>query len=134
MQVIFCTNYLPGSLAIRAATWSKWSHCGIVLGDTVIHSTTGKGVHSEPLQALKDRYQWEIRTIPGDGERAYDYLNCKYDWDGVFGHWFGAWNDPDKWFCSELVAHCSDVFNREWTSRITPQHCYMVSHALTDAE
>lgn len=134
MKVIFCTNNLPASLLIRLLTWSKWSHCGVVIGDKVIHSTASKGVHYESLESVKSRYKTEVREILGDELKAHEMIGCKYDWFGLFGHWFGAWNDGKRWFCSELVASCSDVFNRESTSRITPQNCYMVSHSLNSDE
>lgn len=130
MEVIFCRNKLPFSLLIRLFTWSKWSHCGVIVGDNVIHATGAKGVICEPLSEVKNRYKWEIRYIDGDASKAEDLLGCDYDFGGVFGHWFGAWDDMKKWFCSELVAYCSFIFDRNSKSRITPQHCYMVSKPL----
>ena len=134
MEVIFCRNKLPASLLIRLFTWSKWSHCGVIDGDYVIHATAGKGVIREPLSDVKSRYEWEIRYMNGDATKARELIGCGYDWGGVFGHWFGAWDNMSKWFCSELVAYCSTTFDSSFKSRIVPQVCYMASHQLTKRE
>lgn len=127
MEVIFCRNKKVGSLLIRFFTWSQWSHCGVIDGAYVIHATAGKGVVRELLADVQARYEYKICHMAGDSKRALALVGKKYDFGGVFGHYGGFWDNKDRWFCSELVAHCSDQFRRSVSSRVTPQHCYMVS-------
>jgi len=52
MRVIFCRKATLGSWLIRAFTWSRWSHCMIVDGSTVIDATfTHGGVRRRALLA-----------------------------------------------------------------------------------
>ncbi|WP_102794301.1 hypothetical protein [Bowmanella denitrificans] len=128
MQVIYCRNHHPLSFLIRAFTWSRWSHCGVVIGQDVIHATAKHGVIRQSLAEVQRQYpSHEMRFMPGDARTALQYLGAGYDWGGVFGVRWGLWNQPDKWFCSELVAQCSGLFNNSRISRVTPEHCYMVS-------
>lgn len=130
MKVIFGRSNTIGSLLIRLATWSRWSHCGVIIGDDVIHAIPVKGVIREPLSEFKKRYKFELCEMRGDASLAVKFIGCKYDWGGVFGHWFGIWNDAEKWFCSELVAYCSKLFRRDRVNRVTQEHCYMISHSI----
>lgn len=128
MNVIFSRSHTASSLLIRLMTWSRWSHCGVILNGQVIHSTASKWVHSESLESFKRNCDsWEVAEMPGDASLALPLIGKKYDWGGVFGHWFGAWGDPERWFCSELVAYCSGMFRKGRSNRVTPEHIFMVS-------
>ena len=56
IKVIFGKNHLPFSWLIRIFTWSRWSHCGIVVGDMVFEATATKGVVVTPLTNFIERY------------------------------------------------------------------------------
>ncbi|WP_372941439.1 hypothetical protein [Shewanella sp.] len=130
MQVIFCRNNRPLSFLIRAFTFSRWSHCGVVIDDHVIHATALNGVVIQPLIEVKQDYpSHEVCQLPGNAELALPLVGRKYDWGGVFGVRWGGWGDPDKWFCSELVAYCTCLFRENRVSRVTPEHCYMLSRS-----
>lgn len=136
MRVIFCTNNLPFSVLIKLVTWSQWHHCGVIVKeqsiDYVIHAKASEGVIKEPLSKFKLDYpNHEIRIMNGDSTDANDLLGHKYDFGGAIGHYFSAWNDPDKWFCSELVAYCLDYVNLDFVGRFTPQRCYAMSLSYT---
>ena len=105
MEVIFCRNKLPFSFLIRLLIWSKWSHCGILHGDSVIHATAANGVISEPLVNLKKRYKFEIHKMSGDKEKAVSLIGCKYNWFSLFGGWDYK-TIRNRFYCHEFVAHC----------------------------
>ncbi len=132
MRVIFCSNNMPFSLLIKLVTWSQWHHCGVVITeqgiDYVIHAKASKGVIKEPLSKVQIDYpNHEIRIMNGKANNAKDLLGCDYDFGGAFGHYFGAWNDSQKWFCSELVAYCLEFVNVDYLGRFTPQRCFELS-------
>lgn len=128
MKIIFARSGTLTSLFIRWFTWSKWSHVGIVLDNKVVHATGGKGVAIEPLKDLISRSKdYELAEIPGEESLALEQVGKEYDNTAVFGVRWGAWDDPDKWFCSELVAYASGLFRANMNKRVTPQHIYMVS-------
>jgi hypothetical protein len=128
MKVIFGSNNLPLSVLIKLFTWSKWSHCGVVDGDYVIEARALKGVVRTPLKEFIARYnRIEIATLPTlrDHEQIMKLSELEmgkpYDFSAVFGIAFRTgWADPSKWFCSELVAHLSGLFRKEYEGRIVP--------------
>lgn len=134
MKVIFGRNNLPFSWIIRLFTWSRWSHCGIIIGTHVIEATAKEGVVMTPIPEFKRRYKtWAIHEVPVasgvDYEKlAYLELGKSYDWLAVFSIATRRdWDSSSKWFCSELIAHCSGIFRKDRISRITPEDIYKVA-------
>jgi uncharacterized protein YycO len=131
MKIIFGRNKRPVSLFIRLATWSRYSHVGIILEDgRVLESTFSKGVHTTSLTEFTNRYsKVEEAYIEGTPHKALKQLGKKYDWRGVLGILFRrkSWNDPAAWWCSELIAICVPFFRNTRLGRITPEHIFMVS-------
>lgn len=135
MKIIFGTNNKIGSLAIRLFTWSKYHHVGIMLNDsTVLESNFHDGVRLTNLEDFKKRYKkTEVRVLPGKPEVAMKHIGKKYDLKAivpfVFKFLFGdrKWNDPNKWFCSELVATAATYFDNELAYRVTPQDLVVAS-------
>lgn len=128
MKVIFGRNNLPFSWLIRAFTWSRWSHCGILDGDMVIEATATHGVVVTPLHEFIKRYnRYSIADmlVADEGQalrRAYAQVGKCYDFSAIFGILFrSGWNNDDAWFCSELVAHAADTYRADRVSRITPE-------------
>lgn len=132
MRVVFGRRLSIGSIAIRMFTWSQWSHCGVITDrDTVIESTSKDGVIETTLDNFKTRYpDYIILNIParkGWFTRLSKEMGKPYDWGAIFGIVFRKkWSSPSRWFCSELVAHASGVFNEKYINRITPQHIVLV--------
>jgi hypothetical protein len=133
MKVIFARN--NGSLiskVIRLYTWSDWSHVGIIDGEHVIEAIGGKGVAKTELKAFELRYDDTcIRHIAGDIDKARALIGKDFDQRGLWGglcH-LGI-QDPDKWFCSELVAHASDAFDSEFAHKVSPENLFWVSSEL----
>jgi cell wall-associated NlpC family hydrolase len=142
VRVVFTRRRAIGSLALRTALWSAWSHCALVDGDQVIEAVAGKGVRARPLAALlEEASRYEILEIPATDPAAViaaarSQLGQPYDWLGVLG--IGArrrWQAQDGWFCSELVAwafHAGGsplVRLQAW--RITPRDLYLPLYGTT---
>jgi ribosomal protein L15E len=132
VKVIYGRNNLPFSLLIRLFTWSRWSHCGIVVDDVVIESTFSKGVTRTKLEEFIARYKsTELCEIPhskGWLERANNQVGKKYDKLAVIGVFFrGGWDKKNKWFCSELVAYASGIYRHDRVNRVTPEDIYKIS-------
>ena len=135
IKVIFARNNKPISLLIRAVTWSRWSHCGVIVGQQVIEAKGGCGVISTPLNEFKSRYtDYAIADVPvidtkaAAVQRALNELGKGYDLKALFGILFRTgWECGDSWFCSEHVAHASGIFRNERVSRITPEMVWSVS-------
>jgi uncharacterized protein YycO len=132
MKVIFCRSWLPGSLLIRALTFSKWAHVAVVCPDgAVLEATWPHGVRWSTLGALLATHSsFEERTLPITPE-AFAWLRAQvgkpYDISALFAvlNPWRDWQEDDKWFCSELIGRATGLF--EDASRVSPQTLYLVS-------
>ena len=118
-DIVVSRELSPGSLIIRAVTWSKWSHVGVCLGDgTFISAVPFKGVIIKPLDTVKYkafyRLKADLHKRHAIADFCLDRLKDKYDMALVA---LLAWRiftdslstntgDPaeHKYTCSELVA------------------------------
>lgn len=139
VSLLFCTNPRnPLSLAIRACSWSTWSHVALIDGDSVIEAVALNGVVRTPLarrQAADPR--WAISPLPcRDADTviaaAASQIGKPYDYTAVIGLGLHReWRDDDSWFCSELVAWAfvqagSPLFRSDSLHRVTPQDLWML--------
>lgn len=115
MRVRFVTGYDLMSTLIRLGERDGWpTHAEVVLPDGGL-----LGAHFEGGVAIRQKhYDYDVMKrelivdIPAFErleKRFYDFLYAQlgkpYDWRAVFGLGLGRnWRDPEKWFCSELVA------------------------------
>ena len=136
VSVVFTRKRSVGSVFLRTALWSAWSHCAIVDGDQVIEAVAVDGVRVSRLEdVLMEASKHEIIDVPVRDARAViaaadTQLGKPYDYTGVLGIGLRRrWQQTDRWFCSELVAW---AFARggtplmrvqEW--RITPRDLYL---------
>ncbi|WP_216891622.1 hypothetical protein [Pseudomonas putida] len=67
-------------------------------------------------------------------DAALAQLGRPYDWLGCAGIALRNrdWQEPDSWFCSELVAYAfgqagEPLFREDMVSRVTPQHLWMLA-------
>jgi uncharacterized protein YycO len=139
MNAIYCRRHTLGSLALRTALWSSWSHCGIVTPQrTVIEAAAWHGVIERPLDLfLAGTSQAAVRGIalPDDAAAiafARAQVGKPYDWAGAIGLALRReWDDAAAWFCSELIEGAAAAGGRKrfvhnaW--RVTPQHSWMVA-------
>jgi hypothetical protein len=108
----FSGGFLPGQLAIQAATFDLSAHCFAVVGDRVIDGTYQHGVKERKLSEIKcnwmDFCPVDYLTVTQNLRLEY-WLRCqigkKYDTGFIFGWPLGrSWQDPDEWTCSELIG------------------------------
>lgn len=138
MRVLFCRSKLPGSVLIRAVTWSDWSHVAIIDGEEAIEATWPK-VRAVPLAEVIATHSSHImvdlpcRDPAAVIAAARSQIGKPYDLTALFGLALRRdWQEPDSWFCSELVAWSFDkggspLFRPDALHRITPQHIWMLA-------
>lgn len=136
LPVIFTRSPTPISWAIRAFTWSQWSHVGVVSADGrfVFEAKGRDGVVMTPIEQFKKRaFEWHQTTIPCENRAAaYRFyrsqLGKPYDVTGVFSIALRRdWQESDAWFCSEFVAAPLGLFRRQSIRHITPECIWRVS-------
>lgn len=140
MRVLYSRSHSLGSLLIRLVTWSRWSHCAIVTdAATVIESRAllGGVVEREMSTAIADATTLkfvEVQTADDAAGIAWarQQVGKPYDWSGVIGiALHRVWDEPDRWFCSELVEAALAAAGRRRfrveLGRVTPQHSWMVA-------
>lgn len=110
-----------GSAAIRAAQLGRaWSHTADVLTagdytDTIEALALRGGVVQDTVQGLRARsseyISFALEVSPEQAAARDAWLLAQrgrgYDFGGaVFGAWWQwrQWQDPERWFCSELSA------------------------------
>lgn len=138
MRVLFCTSKLPGATLIRAVTWSDWSHVALIDGEEAIEATW-PAVRVSPLADVLAKHSANcIVDIPCDNPAAVlaalrSQIGKPYDLTALFGLLTHRdWQEPDAWFCSELVAWAfsqggAPLFRPEALYRVTPQHLWMIA-------
>ncbi len=140
VQILFTRRQMPGSLLIRAVTWSAFSHVEIVVGDQVLGANMGGGVSLIPLKerlakssyaALVDMPCPDARAVI---EAATSQLGAGYDYVGLLGILLRSkrLQGAGRFFCSELVAWAfaeagHPLLRPELGARITPQHLWMLA-------
>lgn len=137
MRVLLCTSNKIGARIIRWMTGSRWSHCALVLGELAVEATWPR-VRKVPVQQIIDEHDESIMIdIPCKDNasafyKALQQVGKPYDLTALIGWLSGRdWQEPDSWFCSELVAWAfeqggSPLFRDGVLSRVTPQNLWMV--------
>jgi len=105
---------------IRFWTWSRYSHVEIIIKDKWISANPKDGIDIHDLRPLQD--DWMYIPIAVDESKygdVFDFLeqqkDHRYDWCGIFcSQFFGIRKEnPDRWFCSELVTRVLQIFEVE---------------------
>lgn len=146
ITILFSRSPKVGSYLIRQFTHSDWSHCAILTDKNhVIESTLAKGVAPTTLDEFLSHHTHVISiTFSTDFcEEVYmtaaGEVGKPYDWTAIFGILANRnWDEPDSWFCSELVAfalRAAKLFLDElsaFVSKITPQDIFeiLVKHGV----
>lgn len=103
---------LPSWLTRMLTGGARWSHCGIldVERQVVIEALMWRGVVETPLAHWMLRYpRWERVDITcPNAINALAFARAQrgkgYDYLAVIGvPWRTAWDNPARWYCSELV-------------------------------
>lgn len=138
LNVIYCRDPGLGTVAIRAASWwQPWGHCAVIDGDIVIESLALRGgvVISTLKEVIARSTVHEIVQIEcPDPEKGLNWarttVGLPYDWSGIFAIPFRErnWQNPNKWYCSELVEQTivmsGRIRFRDGLPGITPNQSY----------
>lgn len=115
------------SWAIRRFTWSQYSHVDLVLPDgSLLGARTAAGVSIAPAHPCHRAARFTVDAPDEVLAIAKGQIGKPYDWSGIFGMISRSdWQQPDQWFCSELVAWAFQqagmpLINAQ-THRITPR-------------
>jgi uncharacterized protein YycO len=145
VRVLFTRRHHFGSLAIRFATWSAWSHVDLVddrgAVPMLIGAVAPSGVVRVPMAerlGQASRAALVDFSVSDSGAvlaAAASQAGKPYDWPGVSGLALRSrdWQEDDSWFCSELIAWAfgaagSPLFRDDEVARITPQHLWMLAN------
>lgn len=139
VDVVFTRSHSIGAIAIRAVTWSSWSHCALVLADgsSAIEAVWPEGVRYTTVEKIRARAtQFErVRVAVPSPAACWLFASRQvgrpYDVMGVVGLGLRReWQDESSWWCSEHVAASISeggrvLFSRH-AHRVTPEHLWMV--------
>lgn len=104
----FDANWLDrfAHAVVKARLVTRYPHGGIVIGNTLFHSTSRKGVHATD-DWTPDR--WELYDVGGDDERALDCFRKRerngYDWVGLLPFIGVPGSDSKRDYCFELCFY-----------------------------
>jgi hypothetical protein len=137
--VIFCRSHTVPSVAVRTATWSKYSHVVLLAPDGVTtYEAVWPRVRKADIQTVR-RENGIIKLVDlpcQDPDAAIAWAASQvgkpYDLTALLG--FLAHHDmasEGAWFCSEYVTMAfhhggTDLFRLEDVDRIVPQHLWML--------
>ncbi|MGJ9384899.1 hypothetical protein [Salipaludibacillus sp. CF4.18] len=122
MEIIFSRSDECLSKVIRQFDKGKWSHVSIRIDDKhILDSRFPRGVQVREF----DLEDYEIIRVDGDVELALKHVGKRYDlvnfvWYG-FRYGDKAWNNPNEYLCSELVA---EAIHDENVKGMTPNEQY----------
>lgn len=145
VYLIFGRSYLPISVGIQVITVCRWSHVGLLVGDTVYEARGGFGVVATPLAEFQERYRETlVRVMYCRNDNVVDDIIGKvglgYD-DKAF--WSIAierlsrgllrldWDDINAYQCAELIAKYSGNFDHAMCHPLVPKDILRASHAIT---
>lgn len=138
IRVVFTRKRTLGSLLLRVFQWSEWSHCALIdeRRGTIIEAAAFGGTQERHLMALLSEASASAvidvpcRSASAVLAAARAQLGKPYDWLGVLGIGLRRrWQDADRWFCSELIAHAFEAAGeplfRGQPWRITPRDLFI---------
>jgi uncharacterized protein YycO len=132
VKVVFGSNWKPASIFIKLFTWSRWCHCGIVDGEYIIDTTLASGCRRILISEWVKHYDvYQVMDLPvkskeGCLELARSYVGSAYDWLGILSYvLYKDFEDKNKFFCSELLAHCVGMKYKPWS--ISPAWLYKLA-------
>ena len=133
-----------GAWLVKAWTRSDYYHVELIINDIWISSSPSSGVHSRPLEPLKDTYVYI--DVEVDGRRLSrvnkfikEQEGKNYDWAGIV--WAQVFKitrgeHQSKWFCSEIDAEILKRFGKSEINKksatYSPGDLYNLFHELPD--
>lgn len=132
VTLLFSSSRKIGGRLIEWTTWSEWSHVEIVCGaSSLIGANYPDGVAYTTIERRqRTSRRWAFVEVWANREDVMSFARRQllkpYDARGALGIAFRRdWQEPDAWFCSELVAaalaHAGVHIARVDQWRVTPQ-------------
>lgn len=140
VKVVFGRGNSFISKVILGVTRSNWSHVAYIDENTgyLIEAAGGIGVIISTYENFCSRYpNTLIAEIPTYNKSTFhkimlDAVGSEYDFYAILGILLRRdWDNANKWTCSELIAHASQLFRKDKLFRITQEHIFMISQDTT---
>lgn len=113
-------NHRLAAWLIRTRLMSRYSHGGIVIGDTLYHATATHGVNEEKFIGGPE---WELFDFSGDDKEALrlfaEHVGSGYDWFSLLAFALIPARDSRRWYCFELCWLL--ITGKNPTERVTPE-------------
>jgi len=107
------------SWVIKTRLVTRFPHAGIVIGDTLYHSTGRKGLHADNL----DGADWVLIDIGGDDDRAlglfHEWRGASYDWFSLLAFVGLKARDSRRFYCYEWCYLAMQ--GQQYKGRVTPE-------------
>lgn len=103
--------------AVRFVTKSRYSHCELIAGEADLgemqtcYSASGRDGAVRVKRMVLEAEKWDLLHVPRGADlplaRIHAVMGAPYDYKGIFlTHVLPLGrHHPDKWFCSEIIAH-----------------------------
>lgn len=145
VQILFAEGRKIFSRLIKAVTWSRFSHVGMIdeTGEYVYEAEAFMGVVKTPINEFVERYNGRVVREDyncDNPKNAFAFMESQlgksYDYSAIFGILFKTDIDKENaWFCSELVVRSieeggTSYFRPDYESRITPEDLWKVNPSI----
>ena len=138
VTIRFSTQDTFFSKLIRLFTWSNWSHVELVLDGRTFGARAEGGVQWRDAEELPyHKYIDFVMKVPDEFMGILTSQEGKeYDFVALAGGVIRRdWQDPNKWFCSELIAWALEqagVICVQKLNRVSPRELCLILHNLTN--
>lgn len=105
MEVYFFKPRTLLGYIICAATFSRYCHTAVKIGDKVYDSSEYRGGFAAWPAKNLDHYDvvgYKVNTIQNMDQWIEDMAGRKYDWEGVLG-WFWKADNKKRFYCFEAT-------------------------------
>lgn len=141
MKLLFARSHWPGSYAIRALTFSQWSHVAPIADDGTSVEAVFPRVRVATAGGIIDAHSaFAIAHVECPNEAAaWRFLDQQvgklYDLGALVALPFQRrdWESPSRYFCSELVAAALNAGGRDLFrdfSRVTPEMLWQIARPM----
>lgn len=106
---------------IEARLVTRYAHAGIVIGDTLYHSTGTEGVHAVPGADLSGYVLIDLgEKFDEDALARYERVaGAGYDFFSLLAFVITSARDSKRWYCYELAYYLMTGLNPH--QRVTPE-------------
>jgi len=119
-------NHRLANWIIKSRLVTRYSHSGIVIGNTLYHSTATDGVIKTDDWTPEN---WVLIDVGGNDQKALDVFDSleggRYDWFSLLAFVGIKARDSKAAYCYELSAHM--MTGKHPTDRVTPEDLLMLA-------